>query len=352
MIERQTMETEKFIAPRDRLGRPLRQLRLSVTDRCDLRCRYCMPEADYTWLPPEAILRFEEISTIVDGFTGLGTRKIRLTGGEPLLRRGLPELVRILAAKPGVEDLSMTTNGVRLRDHAESLIAAGLDRFTVSLDTLRSGRFRRLTGRDELDRVIAGLETVSRAGTGRLKINMVVIRGINEDEVADMVRFGSGLGAEVRLIEYMDVGGATQWLLRRVVPADEILRGLEAAEGPAEPIDAEAASPARRYRLSDGTEFGLIASVTAPFCRDCDRCRLTADGRMYLCLYADDGPDLRAMVRRGETADAMAAAIAKFWENRTDRGAEARLAVADRGPLYAIGRLRGDPHLEMHTRGG
>jgi GTP 3',8-cyclase len=335
----------------DRLDRPLRNLRVSVTDRCNLRCSYCMPEADYVWLPREDILHFEEIERLVDVFIGLGVDRVRLTGGEPLLRRGLPDLVRRLASRGGLRDLAMTTNGVLLETHAQALCDAGLHRVTVSLDTLRADRFQALTRRDDLAHVRAGLEAAA-AVFGGVKIDTVVIRGVNDDELAALIEYGRPLGAEVRFIEYMDVGGATHWSMARVVPRQEILERLALRYGAIAPVVEDSTAPADRYRLPDGTVFGIISSTTQPFCRDCDRSRLTADGLWYLCLYAPQGTDLRQLLRSGADDAAIAATIREIWTARRDRGAEQRLDTRDRSPLIPVERLRRDPHLEMHTRGG
>jgi cyclic pyranopterin phosphate synthase len=336
----------------DTFGRPLRNLRMSVTDRCNLRCQYCMPEEEYVWLPREEILGFEELSRLTDVFLDLGVDKVRLTGGEPLLRRDLPSLVRLLAAKPRLRDLAITTNGVLLAEHARALRDAGLHRVTVSLDTLRPERFTALTRRNTHAQVLAGIRAVGAAGFRGTKLDTVVIRGVNEDEVADLVEFGKAVDAEVRFIEYMDVGGATRWSRERVVSRADILRTLEARYGTIEPVVETTSAPADRYRLPDGTIFGIIASTTAPFCADCDRSRLTADGLWYLCLYAQRGTDLRGPLRRGASVDELKALIVPTWQRRADRGAEERLALRDRSPLMQVRELRRDPHLEMHTRGG
>ena len=335
----------------DRHGRPLRNLRLSVTDRCNLRCSYCMPEADYVWLPREDILQFEEIETLVDVFVGLGVDKIRLTGGEPLLRRDVPDLVARLARRSGVRDLAMTSNGVLLAAHAAALKAAGLHRMTVSLDTLQADRFKALTRYDELDRVQAGIAAAAPLFPG-LKIDTVVIRGVNDDELVPLLEYGRGHAAEVRFIEYMDVGGATHWSMDRVVSRQEILAALERHYGAVEPLEEATSAPADRFRLRDGLVFGIISSTTEPFCQTCDRSRLTADGLWYLCLYAPTGTDLRRSLRAGASAEELAGLIRATWEGRVDRGAEARLVNRDRTPLIPLDRLRRDPHLEMHTRGG
>ena len=336
---------------KDSLDRPLRNLRLSVTDRCNMRCSYCMPEPEYVWLPREDILHFEEIETLVDVFTGLGVDKVRLTGGEPLLRRDVPDLVRRLAARSAIRDLAMTTNGVLLEANARALRDAGLHRLTVSLDTLRPQRFRDLTRYDELDRVLAGIATAAPLFPG-LKIDTVVINGVNDDELIDLLEFGRPIGAEVRFIEYMDVGGATHWSMPRVMARREMLTRLEQHYGPIAPVIEESSAPADRYRLPDGMTFGIISSTTEPFCDACDRSRLTADGLWYLCLYATYGTDLRRPLRSGASADQLAQLIRATWEVRSDRGAEERLASRDRSPLIPVDRLKRDPHLEMHTRGG
>jgi GTP 3',8-cyclase len=336
----------------DTLGRPLRNLRVSVTDRCNLRCQYCMPEEDYTWLRRADLLTFEEIQRLVDVFTELGVDKVRLTGGEPLLRRDLPDLVRMLAEIRAVEDLAMTTNGVLLADQATALRAAGLHRVTVSLDTLRPERFRALTRRDDHAAVLRGIDGVRRAGFGGLKLDTVVIRGVNEDELIDLAEFARGIDAEVRFIEYMDVGGATTWSMDQVVSRVEMLRALEHHYGRIEPIVESSSAPADRFRLLDGAVFGIISSTTQPFCRACDRSRLTADGLWYLCLYATQGTDLRGPLRRGVGREELKGLISLSWRRRADRGAEQRLAMAARRPLIQVGELKRDPHLEMHTRGG
>lgn len=337
----------------DAYGRVLRNLRISVTDRCNLRCQYCMPEEDYVWLPRQELLQFEEIGRLLEVFVGLGVDKVRLTGGEPLLRRDLPQLVRLIAGTPGIRDLAVTTNGMLLAPQVESLRAAGLHRVTVSLDTLRPDRFQALTRRPGLEQVLEGIAAVPRAGFTGTKLDTVVMRGVNDDEIADLVEFARRVPAEIRFIEYMDVGGATRWSMDRVVSRAEILDGLARRYGPIEPVpEPGSTAPAERFRLPDGTVFGIIASTTAPFCASCDRSRLTADGMWYLCLYALEGTDLRGPLRRGAGPDELTALITGGWRARRDRGAEERLRSRDRGPLIQIGRLRQDPHLEMHTRGG
>ncbi len=333
----------------DLLGRPLRNLRISVTDRCNLRCSSCMPELEYVWLPRADILRFEELAVLVDVFTRLGVRKVRLTGGEPLLRRGVEDLVRQIVQRPGLEDVALTTNGILLAEHARALREAGLHRLTVSLDTLRPERFARLTRHDGLERVLEGLRVARDAGFRGTKVNAVVLRGLNDDELVALLEFGRSADVEVRFIEYMDVGGATQWTPEAVVTKDEILARLSLELGPIEAEPAADSAPADRFRLRDGTRFGIISSTSAPFCRACDRSRLTADGLWLNCLYATGGLDLRGPLRSGAGAADLAELVRRAWGARTDRGAEERAALGpgrrgQKGPL--------DPHLEMHTRGG
>ena len=338
----------------DTLRRPLGSLRISVTDRCNLRCRYCMPEEDYVWLPRASLLTFEEIARPTRLFTDLGVTKVRLTGGEPLLRHDLPTLVRLLGENSRIKDLALTTNGVLLAKHAAALRTAGLARVTVSLDTLRPERMQEFARSAHHADVLAGIAAARAAGFGRVKLNTVVVRGFNDDEIVDLVEFGKAHSAEVRFIEYMDVGGATHWTAEQVVSQRELLERLTARYGAITPLHdgGDSRAPAERFRLADGTTFGVIASVTAPFCASCDRSRLTADGTWFLCLYAGRGIDLREPLRGGASDDDLRALITGTWQGRTDRGAEERLAVADRGALYHIDALRADPRREMHTRGG
>jgi cyclic pyranopterin phosphate synthase len=336
----------------DLLGRPLRNLRISVTDRCNLRCEYCMPEEEYVWLPKIAILSFEEIATLASVFTGLGVDRVRLTGGEPLLRRDLPRLVANLAADAALTDIALTTNGLLLAEQAQALKNAGLHRVTVSLDTLRADRFRALTRRDELASVLRGIDAVRAAGFTRTKLDAVILRGVNDDELADLIEFARGARAEVRFIEYMDVGGATRWSRAQVFSRAEMLSRLAAHYGAITPLAEKGPAPAERFALADGTTFGIIASTTAPFCQRCDRSRLTADGLWYLCLYAQNGFDLRTPLRAGASVAELQELIRARWSARDDRGAEERLAVRARAALVSSEGLKADPHLEMHTRGG
>ncbi len=336
----------------DRFRRPLANLRVSVTDRCNLRCHYCMSEQDYVWLPRTNILTFEEIEKLVDVFVSLGTTKVRLTGGEPLLRKNLPDLIALLAEKPALTDLALTTNGVLLAEQVGALRAAGLPRITVSLDTLKNDRFLALTRFDNLSTVLHGLECAASAGFDSVKIDTVVIRGMNDDELVPILEHGRALGVEVRFIEYMDVGGATQWSMRDVLSREEILRQLASYYGPILPLEERTAAPADRFTLPDGTVFGIISSTTQPFCGQCDRSRLTADGLWYRCLYAPTGTDLRGPLRADANQAELRDLISADWLARDDRGAEDRLASSDRSTLISVETLQGEPHLEMHTRGG
>jgi cyclic pyranopterin phosphate synthase len=336
----------------DTLGRPLRNLRISVTDRCNLRCHYCMPEDEYRWLPREDLLTFEEIVQITNLLAEAGVDRVRLTGGEPLLRRNLPDLILQLAAEPWIRDLALTTNGVLLGELAADLRRAGLHRITISLDTLHPDRFQRLARRNALPQVLAGIDAVRRAGFTQLKIDSVITRGDNDDELVDLLSFGRTVGAEVRFIEYMDVGGATNRRPGAVVPRREILDRLENTFGPITALDERSSAPATRFRLTNGTVFGIIASTSQPFCRTCDRARLTADGVLLLCLYAQHGTDLRRPLRAGASHDTLTNLVRAVWKGRADRGAEERVAVKDRAAYIPIGALKKDTHLEMHTRGG
>lgn len=340
----------------DRFGRPLRSLRLSVTDRCNLRCKYCMPEEEYAWLPRETLLSFEEMKGLTGLFTELGVDKVRITGGEPLLRKDLPTLIRLLLQNQRIKDLALTTNGVLLAEQAQSLYDAGLHRVTVSLDTLKAERFKALTRRDTHRQVLEGIEAVRAIGLTGLKLDTVAIRGFNDDELVDLIEYGRRVNAEVRFIEYMDVGGATDWSLDKVLSRAAMLQSLGQYYGRIEPIIEDSSAPAQRFRLPDGATFGIIPSTTTPFCATCDRSRVTADGMWYLCLYAKEGTDLREPLRTGASAEDIKSLIRSVWEGRKDRGAEERKSLERLGlreeRLIEIRKLREDPRLEMHTRGG
>lgn len=338
--------------PVDTLGRPLRRLRISVTDRCNMRCRYCMPEDEYVWLPRSSILTFEEITRLTRVFGRLGVTRVRLTGGEPLLRHDVASLAALLKGIAGIEDLALTTNATLLPRQAEALKGGGVDRLTVSLDTLRPERLQRFAKSDQWQAIIEGLREAHRVGFRGTKINAVVIRDYNDDELVDLLEFGRRHDIHIRFIEYMDVGGATQWSLDQVVSQEEILGRLRDHYGAVEQVESDPTAPADAFALSDGTVFGIIASTTSPFCRACDRSRLTADGMWYTCLYAGEGTDLREPLRAGATDAELADILSRVWVGRRDRGAEDRLAVPDRQTLYPLESLRADPRREMHTRGG
>jgi GTP 3',8-cyclase len=335
----------------DLLSRPLRTLRLSVTDRCNLRCLYCMPSDDYVWMARQDVLSFEEISTLVDVFHETGVNRVRLTGGEPLLRRGLPNLLEMLSVKPGLSEISLTTNAILLQEQGESLKKAGLHRINISLDTLRPDRFLALTRSKALDRVLAGIENAIGLFEG-VKLDAVIIRGLNDDELGPLLEFAISRRVEIRFIEYMDVGGATGWSMAQVVSQDVMLERLSQKYGRIEPIHEDSSAPASRFMLQDGTTFGIIASVTRPFCGTCDRSRLTADGLWYICLYGTEGMDLRSPLRAGAGRVELRRMIEDAWESRSDRGAEIRAELRERTPLLSVDELRRNPHLEMHKRGG
>jgi cyclic pyranopterin phosphate synthase len=307
-----------------------------------------MPEDDYEWLPNESILSEEELERVARAFVALGAREIRITGGEPLLRPELAAIVQRISKIDGVRDLALTTNGVLFAPRAEALKRAGLHRVTFSVDTLRPERAKALSRTTRLHDVLEGLRAANRAGFSGTKINAVVMRGKNDDEIGDLVSLARELGAEMRFIEYMDVFGATQWSARDVVSREEILSAL----GSPEPIVQSSPAPASRYRMKDGTVVGIVASTTAPFCASCDRARVTADGVYFGCLYTERGVDLRAPLRAHASESDLAALLRAAWEARDDRGAEKRRALEERTAFVPLSRLRGDPHHEMHTRGG
>ncbi len=340
------------MASLDRHARPLGSLRVSVTDRCNLRCSYCLPEGSQVWLPKTEIATLEELASLVRAMTLVGTSRVRITGGEPLLRRNLPTLVGELAGIPAIQDLSMTSNAVLLPDLARPLRSAGLGRLTISIDTLQASRYALNTRRDSHAELLAGILAAEEAGFTPLKLNTVVLRGMNDDELAAILRFAKERGHQARFIEYMDVGGALDWDPKLVVPQAEILQRLESDYGPIEALASGDRAPANLFALPDGTVFGIIASVTAPFCGACDRARLTADGKLFTCLYAADGLDLLTPLRAGAALEEVAALVDNRWRNRDDQGAQDRLAVPTRGPSAQARELRAKPHLGMHTKGG
>jgi cyclic pyranopterin phosphate synthase len=316
--------------PIDTLGRPLRDLRISVTDRCNFRCTYCMPKEvfgrDYEFLARDLLLTFEEIARLTSVFAGLGVHKVRLTGGEPLLRREIESLVEMLASVPGVDDMTMTTNGSLLARKAEALAAAGLDRVTVSLDSLDDATFMAMNDVGfPVSKVLEAIDAAEAAGLGPVKVNVVVKRGVNDHEIPGIAEHFRGTDRIVRFIEYMDVGRTNGWKMDDVVPAAEMLAAI-AAQAPFEPIPpAYAGEVASRFRYTDGSgEFGVIASVTRPFCGSCTRARLSAEGSLFTCLFATGGHDLRALVRGGASDEQLRDAITGVWTRRGDRYSEIR----------------------------
>ena len=333
--------------PVDLLGRPLRDLRVSVTDRCNLRCRYCMPRevfgTDFPFLERDELLTFEEIERLVRVFVGLGIVKIRLTGGEPLLRRDLPDLVERLSAIEGLEDLALTSNGVLLGRMAEDLVAAGLQRVTVSLDALDDATFRAVSDTSiPVKAVLDGIEAAKAAGLDPVKVNAVLQRGVNDDQVEDLAGWARDTGVTLRFIEFMDVGTTNQWQREGVVPAKEVVDRL-AARWPIEPVDpTHTGEVAERYRYVDGAgEVGVIASVTRPFCGTCSRARLSAVGELYTCLFAAEGHDLRGLVRGDADDVAIREAVAGIWSRRDDRASELRASDGLQGPRVEMSYIGG-----------
>src|SRR3954452_9737181 len=323
-------------AVRDALGRPIHDLRISVTDRCNFRCTYCMPREvfgrDYAFMPRAELLTFEEITRLARLFVALGVRKIRLTGGEPLLRRDLPQLVEMLSTIEDIDDITLTTNGSLLARQAESLSAAVLKRISVSLDSLDEKTFARMNDVGfPVHSVLDGIAAAERAGLRPIKVNMVVRRGLNEHDVVPMTRYFRERGHILRFIEYMDVGHTNGWRLDGVVPAEEIIAAIDAEMPLVQVPPTYTGEVADRWAFADGTgEVGVIASVTQPFCRDCTRARLTADGQVYTCLFASSGHDLRAPLRNSATDDEITRQIAGVWGARTDRYSELRSIATTR----------------------
>ncbi len=346
----QPIEPDGRLGVTDTLGRALRDLRISVTDRCNFRCTYCMPKEifgrDYEFLPKDQVLSFEEIERLARVFVGLGVEKLRITGGEPLVRRDLPDLIAMLAAlrRPDGEplDLTLTTNGSALRALAGPLADAGLRRVTVSLDSLDDAVFGAMNGIEfPVERVLDGIAAAGEAGLAPIKVNMVVRRGINESSVLPMAAWAREAGVILRFIEYMDVGHSNGWRLDEVVPAAELVETIGRV-WPIEPADPlYRGEVADRWRYADGVgEFGVIASVTQPFCRDCTRARVSADGKIYTCLFAVDGHDARAVLRSGASDAELAAFVEAIWARRGDRYSELRSAATSTLPkieMFAMG---------------
>jgi GTP 3',8-cyclase len=346
-VHRLSSVTKAPVDPHDRFGRTMHDLRLSVTDRCNFRCPYCMPRAAFgaahQFAPRAELLTFEELSRLVTVFAGLGVRKVRLTGGEPLLRRDLETLIAMIASTPDIDDIALTTNGSLLAGRAQSLRAAGLDRITVSLDSVDPTLFETMTdSRVSLAEVLAGIAAAQAAGLAPVKVNAVVQRGRNDQGILDLVDFARSHQVVVRFIEYMDVGHSNGWVRDEVVPAAEIVEKINAVY-PIEPVaPASPGEVARRWRYLDGGgEIGVIASVTQPFCSDCTRARVTATGELFTCLFATHGRDLRGAIRTGASDRELADLITGVWTQRDDRYSEIRSA-----------NLLTDPRPEMSYLGG
>lgn len=321
---------------RDRWHRPMKDLRISVTDRCNFRCLYCMPLPEYAWVERKELLTFEEIVRLTRLLVRLGVEKIKLTGGEPLLRRGLDRLIAQLREISGVRDLCLTTNGALLAEQAERLKAAGLMRVNVSLDTLDPEKFRRITQRGDLGRVLEGIFEAQRVGLHPVKINAVIERGVNEEDIIPLARFCLRHGFALRFIEYMDVGTANAWRWEKVVPKAEIMRILAREFALREVGREQESDTAVRYRLADGSgDIGIIASVTEPFCRACTRVRLTSDGKLVTCLFSAQGYDVKALLRAGASDEEILAAIGHIWEARRDRYSEERLEALRSGRHFS-----------------
>lgn len=341
----------------DKFGRPMRDLRISVTDRCNFRCTYCMPAEifgeRYEFLPKPEILNFEEIERLARIFVGLGVNKLRITGGEPLVRAQLPALIEKLTAIDGVEDIALTTNGFLLSKMAADLKDAGLKRITVSLDSLDEEIAKQMSGRPYgPERTLEGIEEAARVGLTPVKIDAVVQRGVNDHTIVDMARHFKGTGHIVRFIEYMDVGNRNGWKLDQVVTAKEIIEKI-AEEFPLEPLEPNyRGEVATRYRYKDGIgEIGVIASVSMPFCGDCTRARLTTDGRLVTCLFASGGKDLKTLLRGGASDEEVVEAITGVWSQRSDRYSELREANTD----WKTGRVNDtgtERKIEMYQIGG
>jgi cyclic pyranopterin phosphate synthase len=333
--------------PRDQLGRPVRDLRLSVTDRCNFRCPYCMPRTmfgpDHEFAPRADLLTFEELARLVAVFAGLGVTKVRLTGGEPLLRRDLETLIELVARTPGIDDVAMTTNGSLLADRAAALRAAGLDRVTVSLDSIDPDTFAAMSdSKASLSAVLDGISAATAAGLSPVKLNAVVQRGVNDRGLLDLAAYARDNGLVLRFIEYMDVGSTNGWRVDDVVPAAEIVETINAVH-PLIPLEpANRGDVARRWGYADGAgEIGVIASVTQPFCTDCSRARITATGELFTCLFATSGKDLRAALRDGASDEELAALIGRTWVDRSDRYSELRQVETSALPKAEMSYLGG-----------
>jgi cyclic pyranopterin phosphate synthase len=335
---------------RDIYSRPIKDLRISVTDRCNFRCTYCMPQDEYEWIDKKEILSFEEIARLARLFIRAGVEKIRLTGGEPLVRRDVESLVAELSRLEGLKDLCLTTNGSLLAEKAAALKAAGLRRINVSLDTLDPEKFKRMTKRGDLEKVLEGLFAAKKQGLGPIKINAVIERGVNDgDDIIDLVEFARAHGFAIRFIEYMDVGNSNNWTSEKLVPKKEIIERIQARYPLKEIGRDQGSAPSVDYEFADGRgELGVVASVTEPFCSTCNRARLTADGKLVTCLFSSVGHDLKAILRSGAADEEIFALITGVWKKRDDRYSTER--------LEAMSTSAYDPKthkkIEMITLGG
>ena len=334
----------------DAYNRPVKDLRISVTDRCNFRCTYCMPLDEYVWIDRHEILTFEEIARIARLFTGLGVEKIRITGGEPLVRKDLHRLIGMLSNLEGVDDLCLTTNASLLTEQIEDLAAAGLKRINVSIDTLDPEKFKQITKRGDLAKVLEGLFAAKKLGLHPIKINAVIERGTNEDDIIPLVEFAREHGFAMRFIEYMDVGNANNWISEKIVSKKEILERID-ARYPLRRVGRDnGTAPAVDYEFVDGAgSLGVIASVTEPFCASCTRARLTADGKLVTCLFSDHGHDLKSLIRSGATDQQLIEVITSVWQARTDRYSDERLAAMNSPEGY---QPKTHHKIEMITLGG
>ncbi len=334
----------------DTYHRPLKDLRISVTDRCNYRCQYCMPLDDYDWIDKTELLRFEEIERLASLFLRLGVEKIRITGGEPLVRKDLEQLIGKLSRLPELRDLSLTTNGSFLAQKAEGLKQAGLSRINVSLDTLDPEKFKQITKRGTLEAVLEGIEAAERAGLAPIKVNAVVVRGINDDEILELVKFSRNKGLFLRFIEYMDVGNANTWTLEKTVTKREILDLIHSRFPLREIGRKDLRAPAVDYEFIDGKgQLGVIGSVTESFCSSCTRARLTADGKLVTCLFASSGHDLKSLLRSGAGDEEILETITSIWSGRSDRYSDLRWQQLASSDSY---QPRDHEKIEMITLGG
>ena len=334
----------------DAYNRPVKDLRISVTDRCNFRCAYCMPLDEYVWIDRHEILTFEEIARIARLFTGLGVEKIRITGGEPLVRKDLHRLIGMLSNLEGVDDLCLTTNASLLTEQIDDLAAAGLKRINVSIDTLDPEKFKQITKRGDLDRVLDGIFAAKKRGLHPIKINAVIERGTNEDDIIPLVEFSREHGFTMRFIEYMDVGNANNWISEQIVSKKEILERINARYPLRKAGRDNGTAPSVDYEFIDGAgSLGVIASVTEPFCASCTRARLTADGKLVTCLFSDIGHDLKSLIRSGATDQQLIEVITLVWQARTDRYSDERLAAMNSPEGY---QPKTHHKIEMITLGG